>query len=1065
MVVHEVGEVAGWLFIALDYLRGGDLDTFLHSGLPTPRMAAEWIRNLADAIAHAHSRSVVHRDLKPGNLLMNEQGQLLITDFGLARLVDQESNLTFNDEVFGTAEYMAPEQVSRRPYKNLKRADIYSLGAILFHCLAGTPPFHRDNLADLLFAVTHQEARFPPRVADRAGRDLVTICLKCLAKDPARRYRSAESLRADLDRFLRNEPIAARPVDIFEQVYKWAQRRPMLASLTGIFAGILLLSITIVDAERRQAQIDASIARRESSRSRALLTKQLIARGTELETKGDYVGSLPWFLGAWKNDAPIPDSTPDQIHQIRLASTLARAPRLQCAWELDSRAQSIAVSPDGRLVAAGGIAGTIQTWNTHSGALIAKIKESSRPINSLAWSTDGRFLVTGEGEEKGVGQVTIWRVPEFEVVLRISMPGWVRYAEFSNDGNWVVTASGVGDIDVWSVDEGVRACDTLRHQDRVIAVHFSPDGSQLASAGWDGTARVWDWKQGTNRIVARHAEYCRSLAVDSQWKRLATASDDGTAQVWNLSTGAAIGDRLKHRARVYVVSFSPDGKWIATGSNDGTARVWDSTTGHPISPPLQHSQNLRRIAFSPDGHLLLTATLDGGINVWNPETGQKAFSPISCQSSLGVAWLLDNSGFVTAGSEGLAQQWAIPSNTQEYSQFEIPGQPLSMQLSSDGNQLVAAVDSDFGILCHWRNKSLPFIPLKHGGLVGDVGFSPDGSLCFTVSEDGTARVWNSTSGKPVSPPLEHGAPVCCALFCPNGRDLLTGDNQGVLRRWNVDSGQNHGVVGNLPGSIKAIRISADGRLLTALANGHDPNSLSRERAVVGLWNMKSLLPQGHPIFLPGPITAFEFCRDGRLLAMADPAGLVTLLSTAPWPSAPQVLRPQSSARSIQFSRDGTRLLTASANGSVRIWSTTPEMEVMAGMSVIGASKAWFVADDRWILTSGRNGIAQIWDTESANPIFPPFTHDDYIRIAAVTPDRQWLLTGGLDRYLKVWPLSHQRLSLPEAERRVGLISGQMVDSTGVLTPIPTGAYIKLWAAQNAQLEADAQHDANVELAR
>jgi WD40 repeat protein/serine/threonine protein kinase len=1044
VTVHEVGEVSGWLFIALDYVPGGDLEKFLRQGLPTPRMAAEWIRNLADAIAHAHSRGVYHRDLKPGNLLVDERGQLKLTDFGIARLADHELALTQSGEFFGTAGYMAPEQISRGSSDRPRSADIYGLGAILFHCLVGKPPFHGEALAEVLLKVTRDEARLPEEASERAGRDLETICLKCLEKDPSARYRSAEALRADLDRFLRDEPIAARPVDVIERGFKWCRRNPLPAMLIGAFLTVVTVAVLIVNSERRKAETEATVSRHEASRSRALLTRQFIARGSDVERSGDFVGALPWYVGAWKNEAPPESSTVEHSHQIRLASTLARAPRLKSVWKIEHNVSAVAVSPDGQLAAAAGASGSIVLWNAQTGELLARESNSAASINSLAWSNDGYRLVSGEGVGSQGGQFTVWKIPELTPALRIPVKSWVRYAEMSSDGRWIATATRSGEVCVWNTDDGSRASAPLRHQDRVVSVRFHSDGSRLASASWDGTASIWDWRSGKAVVTVRHPEYVRALALDSSGTRFATASDDQTAQVWDFSTGAPIGSALNHRARVNTVDFSPDGRWLATGSNDGTARVWDAASGRPVSPPLIHGVIVGRVAFSPDGRHLMTASFDGGIQIWDPVSGARVSSPVSCRNALEIAWLADSTGYVVGGEDGLIHQWMLPGGTPDVRRLRLPGQVTSMQLNGDGTQLIATIDSDFAILWNWQRPASTPVSLRHGDIVSAVGYSPDSHLCFTTSQDGTARLWNAETGQAISPPLEHGAPVRCAAFTSDGTELITGDAKGRLRRWDSLTGKALGILATLPGPIHFIAVAPDGHHLAVSAEVTNPSAPDVGQSTVSCWEIPGFRPIGHQHILGSELYDLTFSPDGSQLALADSGGLVTLVSMSTPDAPPMALQHQTRVRSVRFSRDGGCLLTASDNGSVRMWDTRSARLLPGGISVTGAARASFSPDGHWILTAGRNGVAQIWDAAASVPIFPRFKHDDNIRAAAMTPDQAWLVTGGRDRCIKVWSLATERLTLAEAKRRVALVSGQTVDSAGTLIPISASNYFQIW---------------------
>ncbi len=298
--LHEVGEVRGQPYFSLEFCDGGTLTDQLKKKRPSPREAAELIETLARAMHYAHLRGVVHRDLKPGNVLLTADGTPKITDFGLAKRIDDEArDVSKSGAIMGTASYMAPEQAAGKVRDTGPAADVYALGALLYECLTGRPPFEGPQHAVLVSVMSEEPAR-PSRLAPKVPRDLETICLKCLSKEPARRYASAEALADDLRRFLADEPVRARPVGRLERAVKWARRRPAAAALLGVTM-LALVALVVLAANLVVARSDADEKRKDAEQQKGVaLGKEKEAKdeAAKAERVSDYLVSIFQFADA-----------------------------------------------------------------------------------------------------------------------------------------------------------------------------------------------------------------------------------------------------------------------------------------------------------------------------------------------------------------------------------------------------------------------------------------------------------------------------------------------------------------------------------------------------------------------------------------------------------------------------------------------------------------------------------------------------------------------------------------------------------------------------------------------
>src|SRR6266852_1562602 len=238
--IYEVGERDGQCYFSMKFVEGGQLDEVVKQSPMSLRQAVELIAKVASTVSYAHEHSILHRDIKPGNILLDEKGEPHLTDFGLARLVESESTVTRTMEVLGTPSYMAPEQAEGENEAVNSATDVYGLGAVLYQLLTGQPPFAGGTTYETIKLLLDTEPRQPRLLNPKIDRDLSTVCLKCLEKDPQRRYSSAVALAEDLERWLKHEPIRARHTGIFTRGRKWLRRNPtstlLAASLVALVA-------------------------------------------------------------------------------------------------------------------------------------------------------------------------------------------------------------------------------------------------------------------------------------------------------------------------------------------------------------------------------------------------------------------------------------------------------------------------------------------------------------------------------------------------------------------------------------------------------------------------------------------------------------------------------------------------------------------------------------------------------------------------------------------------------------------------------------------------------------
>jgi hypothetical protein len=678
--VIEGGEQEGQVYLAMEYVDGGSLarhpdGSSRLDGTPWPFLeAGRLVCTVAEAVHVAHKRGILHRDLKPANVLLTRDGTPKVGDFGLARQLDLPVPDSPAREMSGTPSYMAPEQA--RGEKGIGPvADVYSLGAILYELLTGRPPFLGPTPLETLEMVRTREPLPPSQLQPRVPRDLETICLKCLHKEPAKRYPSAEALAADLGRFLRGEPIRARPTSLLEKGVKWARRHPDVAALIAVVFLILSVGVMLLWAEMNRAQTAEKVS--DEKRQQAEQSEKKTVEALEATRVAEKKARTNEELALKREEEAKFQAfrAEDALHAIQIDQALRAweagkvedaervldkvAPPFQPMWETmhlralcrrKARAQietgsktrigmqsftlpghtggsrSVCFSSDGRHIVSGGLDRTVKVWDAGTGQAIRSLEGHQSAVNSVACSSDGRRIVSGSAD---------------------------------------------GALKWWDAETGQELFTRAGHAGGVNSVAWSPDGRRVASAGVDKAVKVWDAQTGQELFsLKKHTSIVRCLAFSPDGKRLVSGDGltfgksevmaPGQIVVWDAETGQEIRTLEGHRGSVISVAFSPDGRRIVSGSQDTSLKVWDAGTGQEIHTLEGDKSMVSSVAYSPDGRRLVSGSDDKVLKVWEPDTGQEkitlrwSFDVVRC-----IAFSPDGRCIVSASARGPLEMWEV----------------------------------------------------------------------------------------------------------------------------------------------------------------------------------------------------------------------------------------------------------------------------------------------------------------------------------------------------------------------------------------------------------------------
>jgi WD40 repeat protein/serine/threonine protein kinase len=927
-------------YFVMELVRGIKITDYCDQANLSTKERLDLFIKVCQAIQHAHQKGIIHRDIKPSNILVTLHDGVpvpKVIDFGIAKATEgrltDATVYTQLHQFIGTPAYMSPEQAEMSGLDVDTRSDIYSLGVLLYELLTGSTPFDPKELlsqgldamrktirekepvrpstrlatlgADQLTTTAKRRSAEAPKLIHQLKGDLDWIVMKCLEKDRARRYETANGLAADLKRFLNNEPVVARPPSTAYRLQKAFRRNKVVFTAAAAVVMALVLGLgtslwqTSVATRERNA---AEEARRAEARERAAavaernkaiearkLAEEARQRADEERARAEaseqmaqrslYTANLNLAQQAWEQN---------NVGRVRqLLQETANYPDRGFEWyfwqrqthlelktlrgHIDS-VTSVAFSPDGQWILTGSGDGTAKVWDASTGQERLTLKGHSAGILSVAFSPDGRRILTGSGDLTA----KVWDALTGEE--RLTLKGHsdtVTSVALSPDGQWILTGSGDQTARVWDAASGQERLTLKGHGAWIYSAVFSPDGRRILTGSLDQTAKVWDASSGRERLTLKgHNDAVTSAAFSPDGQRILTGSFDQTAKVWDASTGEELLTLKGHTARIWSVAFSPDGQRILTGSFDQTAKVWDASTGEELLTLKGHTARIWSVAFSPDGRRILTGSFDQTAKVWDASTGQGRLTFKGHSAWIwSVAFSPDSRRILTGSGDQTAKVWDASSGQE--------------RLTLEG----------------------------HGAGIFSVTFSPDGRRFLTGSRDQTAKVWDAATGQERLTLRGHTAMVRAVAFSPDGRRILTGSADRTARVWDASSGQDHLTLKGHSAEIWSVAFSPDGRRILT-------GSLDQAAKV---WDASTgeerLTLKGHSAWIYSAV----FSPDGQRILTGSADGTTKVWDASSGQERLTLKGHSAWITSVAFSADGQRILTGSADQTAMVWEVaTPE---------------------------------------------------------------------------------------------------------------------------------------------
>jgi len=967
--IFQTGEHEGDLFIAMELVEGQSLEQRLRDqGVLSPTEAAALVEKIAMAFVAIHDRGIIHRDLKPANILLTTTGEPKVADFGLARPIEPQEGQTVAGMFVGTPEYASPEQANLTGENLTPSVDVYGLGAVLYACLTGRPPFVRESLQKTLERVRVESVLPIREQRPDIPRDLETIAMKCLAKEASKRYRGARELSEDLRRWQDGKPIVARPVGKVERAWKWVQRnRAVSLALAGVVVS-LMLGTGISTWQAIRAYYEANRADQQTKEAERNLSEAQFQTQRAREQEELAIAELS------RNKILTAQTHWDNRLANLARETLESIPERHRKWEWHYLHRRF----EGGLV----------TLYGHSG-----------PVTSAVFSPDGSHIATSSAD----GTTRIWEATTGKHLLTLlGHRDEVTCVRYSPDGVHLATGSTDRTVRLWNAKSGKLIQTWSGHTGGIVRIAFRADGRQLASASKDNSVRVWDI--GGDRPRREYREIPHTIteiefANEDQLWLLENEWFD--ARVRNLDTDQILVAFKGHTNSVMGMAVSPEGERIATGSGDHTARIWDARSGASLVKLQGHTESVNRVAFSPDGRRLATASKDTTARLWNAETGESILEFKGHSAAVtDLAFSSDGRRVVTASADHTAKVWDVRTIETVIEVNDHSGINCPASISPDGTKLITG-NADRTV--HIRD-AMTGVPIRelvgHRTAILATAFSPDRKRVATGGGDRTTRIWDVDTGKSLLQLKGHEGPVTTVHFSPDGKLIATGGAEGAVIVWDAQTGQPFLKYEWRLAGLKCVCFSPDSSRLVTAASDRMP----------WIWDTAT----GNRVFpLDGHtdwVHCISYSPDGSRIATASKDETARVWDALTGESLLELQGHSGSVNAVTFSPDGSRIVTGGDDKTIRIWDATTGQNVLilSGHSRGLNGVCFDPTGTRLVSSSGnphrsdQTGELCIWHGSSKLALGTWKGHKSYVTCGSFSPDGSLIATGSDDKTVRIW---------------------------------------------------------------
>ncbi|HEX8703071.1 MAG TPA: serine/threonine-protein kinase [Myxococcaceae bacterium] len=1010
--VYEAGRwPGGEPFYAMKLVSGRSLARHIEamSTLGERLAALPHVLAVAEAMAYAHSQRVIHRDLKPSNILVGEFGETVVIDWGLAKELDrpeaplppeasrasppQSPDRTQLGTVMGTPAYMPPEQAAGKLVD--ERADVYALGAILYHLLSGRPPYTGTASREVLEQVLQEEPTPLSQLQPTLPQELLTIVLRAMDREPARRYPTARELAEDLRHFQTGQLVGSHRYTTWQRMRRFARQYR-----STLLVGGLALVVMMVVAGKSHYRV--SVARDLAERERDLATDRA-DRLTLIEARGEVTQS-PELVFKTLNSLSPGFSKWGAVRTLA-ADALAQGAVVPLRGHGERPVNCVSLSPDGRWLVSASDDRTVRLWDLLTGKSRVLETYGDEAWQSL-FSPDGRYVASASKE----GKIRLWEKTTGHSRTFEGHAHPVNGLSFSADGRLLLSTDFGGAMWQWDVASGTGKL-LGRHPESIIELKPLPDERHAVSIARDNTVRLWNLEDGSSQLVLDSSVPLTSASLASRTGTLAVSTDEGQVLLWQSLPGKPrVLNGLPGSIR--MVRLSQDGRYLAAQSVRGPIQLWDLKTG--TSRTLHSAEGWGpSLAFTPDNLWLVAGGRDGKARLWEVATGRERLLHMATATVSWTSFSHDGQWLIASSDDGVIRlhemaehsarlltqhEGPVPPNVSALESRRVTAGEIRQRVEQRVSTLTLTPDGEHALsvgrhdgLLHrssLEDASAVTAPVPLGS-VERVFAQPDGSRLLTVGQEGTVSVWDS-QGRRLQRLAGPSHKLTVLTLSPDGAWAAAGDEQGGVWLWDVASGRVH-ELGRHQQRVRVLTFSPDGR---HLASGGLEGELL-------LWDVAS--GAGRSMYRhEHDVDVVEFSPDGRYLASGSPdhtvwlqplgagegrrldmsgLGVVTLgfspdgeqlfvsslgdarlkrFAVATGEPLPSLTGHAHFVFHLAFSPEGRRLATASADGTVRLWDlSSGESRVLRGHE--GAViRVIFSRDGRQVLSAGQDGTVRMW---------------------------------------------------------------------------------------------------------